>query len=319
MLEKFILIVTILCLFGTVNAESYPNPDKPITIVVNTAAGGTLDIVARWLAKKLIVLTKGNYLVVNKPGANGNIAMMHVKNSDPDGYTLYLMNPNHITNSIANPQVQYHPYHDFTVIGPIITSPMILMTTENSKVKSMSDLKNTKPNQYTYTASQIGSGPHLGVMALEKALDVEFLYVPYKGAGNSYTDFLNGTVDFAMYIYPSAMTVIQNSKVKPIAISTTSRLTSIPNVPTFNELGIKGLEINTFYGIVGPKNIPPHIVGYLNKTLNTIITDKTNIAELNALGLFPAHMTPNETISFLKSQEIKLKPLLEKITANTVK
>lgn len=304
-----------ICFVNSVSAEIYPNPNKPVTIIVNTAAGGTLDITARYLARKLAVSTNGNYIVVNKPGANGNIAMNAVKESDPDGYTLYLINPNHITNPVANPQSRYDPYNDFTVIGPIIKSPMVLMTTTNSPVQSLDKLKFASDNQYTYTASQIGSGPHLGVMALEKALNKNFLYIPYKGAGNSYTDFLNSTVDFAMYIYPSAMTVMHNPKVKPIAISTNDRLPSIPNVPTFRELGIKNLEIDTFYGIVGPRNIQSEIVTYLNKALNSIITDKDNITELNNLGLFPVRMSPQETTIFLKNQELKLKPLVEKIVS----
>jgi len=303
------------CFINSASAEIYPNPNKPVTIIVNTAAGGTLDITARYLAKKLALSTNGNYIVVNKPGANGNIAMNAVKESDPDGYTLYLMNPNHITNPIANTQMVYDPYKDFTIIGPIIKSPMVLMTTHSSPVQSIENLKLGSDNQYTYTASQIGSGPHLGAMALERALNKSFLYIPYKGAGNSYTDFINGTVDFAMYIYPSAMAVLRSSKVKPIAISTIERLPTLPNVPTFREIGIKNLEIDTFYGIIGPKNIPPEIVIYLNKVLNSIITDKDNIIEMNNIGLFPSRMTPQETITFLKNQEARLKPLVEKIVS----
>ena len=299
---KVLLVGLVLFLTSTLSFANDAYPSKPIKIYTNVSAGGTIDLTARLLAEQLQRTLNTPVVVMNMPGGHGTIASNFVKNAQPDGYTLYLMSPAHVTSPFVM-ETQYHPYNDFTFIGPLIRSPMALLTTSNS-LKSFNEIKNVEQDEkLTYIASNSGSGPHLAMMALELKLGKKFLFIPHKGAGPSLADFLGNRVDFGMYVLPTALSIIGgNSQVSAIAVSGDKRIPLLPDTPTFKELGIKDLSIDTYYGLIAPANVPEHIVKNLNSTVNNIFNDSSFIKKLNDQGLFPQQMSSSEFRKFVVKQ-----------------
>jgi tripartite-type tricarboxylate transporter receptor subunit TctC len=300
---KKIIVVFLLCVSSVVSFANSNYPSKTIKIYTNVSAGGSIDLTARMLAEKLQQTVNVPVVVINMPGGNGSIASNFIKNADPDGYTLYLMSPAHVTAPYTM-STSYHPYNDFTFIGPIIRSPMVLLTTSNS-VKTFKDIANVSEDEkLTYIASNAGSGPHLSMLALEMKLKKKFLFVPHKGAGPSLTDFLGNHVDFAMYVLPTALTILNSNSsiVSAIAVSSEARISSIPNTPTLKELGVNDLSIDTYYGLIAPKGTPSSIVNFLNLTINNFFKDPTFVNKLNAAGLSPHKSTPAEFKNFIVEQ-----------------
>lgn len=237
-------------------------PARPIRIVVPFAAAGSTDILARVLARALTTELGQSVLVDNKPGASGNIGAEIVAKAQPDGYTLLYTS----TNLTANPAVMPVPYdviRDFTPISRIAFLPLALFKSPTVPTKSLDELValiKANPGKFNFSSSGKGGAPHLAGELFKMGANLDMVHVPYNGAGPALTDVAAGQVQLTFTTYTSAQALMAAKKVDAVALANRSRLAVMPDVPTFEELGFKGMEIGTMNGLLAPAGTPRAVV-----------------------------------------------------------
>lgn len=272
-----------------VMAQSGAWPNKPIRALVGFAPGGGTDIVARALAPKMGEVLGQSIVVENRAGAAGTIAADTIAKLPPDGYNLLIGHSN--SNAISPfvlPKIGYNPGTDFTPITYIGYVPNVLVVHPSvpaNSVEELIKLAKSKPGQLTYGSSGIGSTQHLAGALFSKIAGVQMNHIPYKGSGQAIVDLLAGQINMNFDTMPPVLEHIRSGKLKALAISTPKRIPQLPNVPTFEEVGIKGFDVTNWYSVMGPKGMPADMVNKIDKAVKAAMADPKNKATLDAQGL----------------------------------
>ncbi len=263
-------------------------PTKPVTIVVPFAPGGGTDIGTRIVAQRLSLMWGQPVLIDNKGGAGGNVGLEIVSRAKADGYTL--MTGNVGTQSI-NPtlykKLNYNPDTSFTPIAQFAELPFVLATTPSvpaNSVKELVALAKASPDKYTYASSGNGGSPHLSAETFKIATGTQILHVPYKGGGAAMTDLMAGNVHM---IFSSVLEMsghIKAGKLKALAISSKSRVSALPDVPTLEEAGVKGAESGSWLGLLAPAGTPQDIVDKISKSIQQAVAQPEVKEQLLAQG-----------------------------------
>jgi tripartite-type tricarboxylate transporter receptor subunit TctC len=290
---------------GPLWAESYPS--KPITIVVAYPAGGDTDALARLYAEKLSTRIGQPVVIDNKPGASGVIGTSLVSKAPADGYTL-LFAP--ATFSIAQLVLKtgsggYDVLHGFTPIIETGTLPLALVSSSASGIKSFKDLTASAKSQQLSFASP-GSGSAMQILGemVNKATGLKLAHVPYKGVAPAINDVLGGHVPLTYITLGPVDPYLQSGKLNVLAVAEKQRSPLAPNVPTFEELGVKDVEITAWHGLFGPKGLPPEVVKTLNAHFNEIIKMPDVVARMATLGALPLGGTP-ETLAKTNASDLE--------------
>ena len=293
-------------------------PSKPIRLLVGFAPGGGTDIVARALGVKMGELLGTPVIIENRPGASGVIAADAVAKAAPDGYTLLMGHSN--SNAIAPfvlASVPYDPATDFTPITYVGFVPNILALNPGVPAKSVPELivlLKAKPGFYTYASSGVGSTQHLAGALFAKITDTQMNHIPYKGSGQAITDLVSGQVNMNFDTMPPVLEFIKAGRLRALAISTPQRLAQLPDVPTFEEVGIRGFDVTNWYSVMGPKNLPKDIVARINDAVLKSMADPAIRANLAAQGVqFGTMTTPEEFSAFLKAELAKYQRLVKEL------
>ena len=274
MLQK-IIIAAIAALFvmGSAIAQSYPN--RPIRFIVPFAPGGGTDIGTRIVAQRLSLIWGQPVLIDNKGGAGGNVGLELVSRAKPDGYTL--MTGNVGTQSI-NPtlykKLNYNPDTSFTPIALFAELPFVLAVTPTlpaNNVKELVALAKANPDKYTYASSGNGGSPHLSAETFKIVTGTQILHVPYKGGGAAMTDLMSGNVHMIFSSVLETSGFIKAGKLKALAISSKSRVSALPDVPTLEEAGVKGAESGSWLGLLAPAGTPKDIVDKIAQSLQQAV------------------------------------------------
>ena len=293
-----------LCAFPAV-AQNYPT--KPVRLMVGANAGGGTDIIARMLAEKMAESLKGSFVVENKPGASNTIAADLTAKAQPDGHTLLVATN---TGQAIAPhliKLNFDPMKDLTPIGLVVTVPNVLIVgtaVPANNVKELIALMKSKPEDYKYASSGVGSTQHIAGEGFDIAAGVKSIHVPYKGSAQAHLDIISGNVQMMFDTTSSAMGQIKAGKFKPLAVTTAQRSSELPNVPTLAEAGINGFEMSTWYGVFVTTGTPPDVVSKLQAELARILKLPDVQAKLKGLGGEPGNMSI-EQFTNLNRQEFE--------------
>lgn len=276
-------------------AQNYP--DKPVRLVVNFPPGGAADRIARLVAQPLQDALGQTIIVENKGGANGNIGGDYVAKAASDGYTLLMSSGSMVSvNPHLYSSMSYDPLKDLTPVAAVAKVMLYLVAREDKMPSDLQGfLKKIKdnPGKLSYASPGNGSSPHLGMALLEQATGVRGIHVPYRGAGPALQDLLAGQVDYA-FDPGVALPHVKAGKLNLIAVGSMERAAEFPNTPTLDELGVKGFEADTVFGIYAPAGTPQEIVTKLNTEITKIVRSDNFKSQLAVMGGAPAPMTPDE-------------------------
>jgi 2-methylaconitate cis-trans-isomerase PrpF/tripartite-type tricarboxylate transporter receptor subunit TctC len=290
-------------------------PEKTITIVVPTAAGGGNDAMARTIAQKLGPLLGQTIIIDNRAGANGSIASEFVARASADGHTLML---GYIATHAMNPALQklrYDPVADFAPIGLVGYSPTLMVASGTAPIKDVKDLiaqLKAKPDKYAYASAGNGTAPHFAAELFKLNAGVEMLGVPYKGAAPAVSDTIGGQTQV---MFPSLFTGVphvKSGKLKALAIAGPKRSALLPDVPTLKEMGVNGVDVQQWYAIFAPGKTPKDVVEKLNKALNQVLNDKDVIKRIEDHGADVETSTPEQLGELVKSELTKWKGVVQK-------
>lgn len=251
---------------GKAMAQEYPA--KPVRLIVPYVAGGAADIFGRTLGQELSQAFRRSFIVENRPGANGGIGSESVAKSAPDGYTLLATASGPITvNPVLYARVPYDPLKDFAPVAQCTVYQYVLVTLASSPIKSLAELiaaARAKPGTISYGSTGIGGGNHLAGELLALATGTQLVHVPYKGSAAALADLLGGQISFMFDTVITSVPQIRAGKLRAFAVSSAKRASSLPDVPTMQEAGIKGFDISQWQGILAPAGTPRAIVDRLN-------------------------------------------------------
>ncbi|WP_300555687.1 tripartite tricarboxylate transporter substrate binding protein [Limnohabitans sp. Rim8] len=294
-------------------AQNYPN--KPVRIMVGANAGGGTDIIARMLAEKMGEAFKGSFVVDNKPGASNTIAADLTAKAPADGHTLLVATN---TGQAIAPhliKLSYDPIKDLTPVGLIVTVPNVLVVGANvpaNNVAELVSLMKAKPNEFKYASSGVGSTQHIAGEGFNLAAGVKSIHVPYRGSSQAHLDIIGGNVQIMFDTTSSAMGQIKAGKFKPLALTTATRSSELPQVPTLAEAGVRGFEMSTWYGMFVTTGTPPDVIARLQSELAKIVKMPDIQAKLKGLGGEPSNLTPEQFAQMNRQEFDRFGDLIKK-------
>jgi tripartite-type tricarboxylate transporter receptor subunit TctC len=289
----------------TVRAAGYP--DRPIHLIVPFAPGGNADIVGRIAGQLMGDGLKGTVVVENHDGAGGSVGAAYVAHAKPDGYTLLVGSNGPLTiNPILHKDLSYDPLTDFAAVALTSYVPHALIMSTRSGAKTLADvIAMSKKAPVTVATSGVGSATHMTLERLKAATGADFTHVPYRGGGALMADLIGGSVDGAMTEFSTALPLHKSGKAHIVAIASAQRSALAPDIPTFDESGVKGFTAQSYIGIVAPAKTPPDIVARLQSTIAEGLKPGSPAAErLKSLGseiATPEQMTSQGFDAFIRA------------------
>ena len=303
MLRAFVFAVVLFPL--TVLGQAYPS--KPIRLVVPFAPGGSSTLVARFMGEEMAKDLGQSFIIENKPGGGGNIAMLEVARADPDGYTLII---GHVGSLAMNPYMYEHlPYDvdkDFAAVSLLAIVPNIFVVYHEVPAKNLREfvaLAKAKPGQLNYGSAGNGSAGHLAMEYLKQVTGMELQHVPYKGTGPNITDLIAGRTQATSAGTPPLLPHVKAGKLRVIAVGTSKRLASIPDVPTVAEQGYPGFETSQWYGLNAPAKTPPAIIQRLAQAAAKAAKSPLVAERFKPDDAEPVGSTPQEYAAFIKKEQ----------------
>jgi len=305
---------------AAVQAEDWPT--RPITMIVPFPAGGSADVVARLVAAELSDKLKQQVVVDNRAGAGGNIAAAAAARAKPDGYTLLFTTPGPgANNKLLYKDLPYDPEKDFTPIVQVADSPLIMVASEQTPIRSMAELiAYAKKNPGKLNVGIPGNGTlgHFAVALLERQAGVKVTIISYKGSSPLITDLLGGQIHIGSDFITAYVPLVKDNKLPPLAVLAPQRSPLLPQVPTAAEGGFTNFEAVAWFAVVGPAGLPPPVVAKINAIVNAYVKDDAVKAKFAPLGLRPVGGTPEQLRDLVTQEIARWRPIVEdaKITLN---
>jgi tripartite-type tricarboxylate transporter receptor subunit TctC len=306
MFKKLSALVAILAaLTISLGASAADYPSRPVTIVVAFTPGGPSDVLSRIVGKRLQEILHQPFIIENRPGSGGNIAAEEVARAAPDG-TMLLMGNNSIlaTNAALYKKLAYNPA-EFIPISLIGTQANILVVNPNVPAHSLTELialAKAKPGQLNFASSGFGAAAHLAGELFKTEAKIDIVHVPYKGAAPALQDVMAGHVQMMFATAASVIGLIKSGRVRALAVTTPKRTALLPDLPTVDELGIKGFDATTWHGLVAPAGTPKDIIDTLNFATVEALKDPATQKSLVDLGVDIVGDSPKEFEAYIKTE-----------------
>jgi len=292
------------CIVPVEQAAAAGYPERPVTIVSAFPAGGIVDVIARRLAQHFSERFKQTFVVENRTGAAGSIGYSAVARAAPDGYTLVVASG---PTTMAPPGVaapSWQPQTAFSAIGMIGTIPQAIIVSNGLPVRTLADLvgfAKARPSQVNYGSAGAGTTPFFTMELLKTQQKIGLTHVPYRGQPEVMTDLIRGDIGVTAMTVPLVLPHVQAGKIRALAVTSSSRLPSLPDVPTVTEQGMPGLAISNWFALMGPAKLPPDVVSTLAAALSEALAAPDVRASLGELGLVIQPSPPAETLAFVQA------------------
>ena len=304
-----VLALILLCVASAAHAQAYPQ--RPVRVVVNVSAGGGVDSIARVIAQHYASVWGQPFVVDNRTGGGGSIGVETVTKAAPDGHTLLVSSSSVVTNAAVQPQ-GYDPVRDLKAVTRLTSSPYIVAVTATlpvASVKELLALGKGKPDRVSFASAGSGSITHMGAELLTQLAGVPMLHVPYKGVADAYPAVASGQVDWVIGNPVSVLAIIKAGRLKGIAVTSSTRIAALPQMPTVAESGVPGYEVVGWYGMFAPVNVAPAIIAKLNaearnKLQSPEITRRMEVEVSEAVGNSPQQFAAEVKAEFEKWQEL---------------
>jgi len=297
-------------------------PERPVKIVVPYPPGGNVDVAARLIAPGLQAALGQPFIVENKPGAGGMIAGEQVARSAPDGYTLFMAaNGPLLFSPLIFKRDAYQWDRDFAPISSVSYTPLVLQVRPALKAKTLQELlalAKKDPGKLNMASPGAGTTNHLVSELLQSLTGARWTTAQYKGNAPATTDLLGGQVDFNFDQISVALPYVKDGRLRALAVTTAKRVPSMPDVPTFAEAGVQGMEAATFTGLLAPKGTPPEVLDKLSAALGKILAQPAIIQRFDELGAEARGSSPEEFTRYLAAEDARWTPIIKRagITAN---
>lgn len=311
--SKYLFLMYFLLLASLAQAQNYPS--KTVRLIVPFAAGGSTDVIARVLAPKLSEAWGQQVIVDNRPGGNTTIATDIVAKSAPDGHTLLVTPaPFTVVPSVMT-KLPYDPAKDFEPITLINTTPMGFVVHPGVPAKNLKELialAKARPGQMNFGSSGSGGVPHLSGELLNAMAGLKIIHVPYKGNAPALADLVGGHVDMAFNGLTSVMPFIKSGRLRVLGVTSLGRTAALPDVPTFDEQGLKGFQAVAWNGLTAPARTPKEAIARIQETSTRIIKSPDLAEQLKRDGSDPVGSTTAEFTAHLRDEVVKWKKVLER-------
>ena len=294
---SFMFSVSLLMSFSSIlSAQNFPT--RPITLVVPAPAGGPTDIIGRQAAQVLGAHISQNVIVENRGGAGNTIGSDYVARAKPDGYTLVVGSPSsHAIAPSVYPKLPYDPVKDFTPIIFLVKAPLALVihpSVPAQNLKQFIALAKARPGELNFGSGGSGTTSHLTGEYFKLASSTNIVHVPYKGSGPATTDLMAGQIQMMFIGVHSSIPLMQAKKLRGLGVTSPNRSQLIPELPTLSEGGLRGFQVNTWYGILGPAGMPQNAVSVLNSAFSKGMQDSAMRQRLSAQGFEIVTGTPEQ-------------------------
>ena len=297
---------------AAVQAQDYPS--KPIRIIVPFTPGSATDVMGRLVSERLNAAWGQPVVVENKAGAGGTIGIRDTARSDPDGYTLVLVSSGHAVNHVLYKDLGYDTLKDFAAVAMLGSLPSVLIVPPTSSVNSVKELVamlKANPGKYNYATAGVGSGAHVGIEKFNVAAGVKAVHVPLKGTPPILTETMAGRVEYAYVPAVSGMGPVKDGKVKALAVSTGTRVSALPNVPTLGEAGLPEGESTFWLALLAPAKTPRAVVDKINAETRRALSTADMKERLAKLGTEPMTMSPAESDAFIAKEYRELGKIMQ--------
>ena len=292
------------------SAQTYPA--RPVTIVVPYPPGGLIDLVARLIQPRMQAELGQSVLIENRSGAGGNVGAESVVRAAPDGYTLLLGNPSLGISAHIYPKLNYRPLQDLAYIGQYGKVGNVLMVNPSlpvQNVKELIELLKKNPGKYNYASNGYGTSPQLSTELFKSMTKTFIVHIPFRGSGPATASILAGETQLMFDNIPPQVGNIKAGKLRPLAVTTRVRSTIFPELPTLDEVGLKGYEVSAWFGLNAPAATPKEIIARVNGALNKVTAIPEVRDSLVSRGAEVIQGTPEQYLAFVKAESDKWGPI----------
>jgi tripartite-type tricarboxylate transporter receptor subunit TctC len=301
-------VVALLLSFFASAAFAQGYPSKPVKIMVGYAPGGSAEAGARPLSRALEPLLGQPLIMEYRPGAAGGVAMEAIAKLPPDGYTLYYFDSGPLTIAPHLNKVGYDILKSFTHLGHVCGSGSMLVvhpSTPFRTVQEVIEASKREPSKWSYGTSGVGGPHHLSGEYFKSVTGAQLLHIPYKGGGPAMTDLMGGQVPMLFSSLGPAVGAVKSGKIRAIAVTSPKRAAAFPDVPTMDEVGLKGFDSTAWYGLLGPAGLPQEVVARWTQALAKVSQDKASMDLINATGCDVEIMSPAQTVEKVRADAAK--------------
>src|SRR6185295_1990310 len=307
------LIVLIAALAASAAAFAQGFPSRAVTIVVPYPPGGLIDIVARLIQPRLQTELGQSVVVENRSGAGGNVGAEWVAKATPDGHTLLLANPSLGISPAMYARLGYSSLKDFAYVGIYGTVPNVLVVNPRlpATVPDFIAYVRQHPGKLNYGSPGYGTSPQMSTELFKAMTNTFIVHIPFRGSGPAQAAMLSGEIDLMFDNLPPQLPHIKSGKVRALAVTSLKRSTALPDVPTLDEVGLRGYEVTAWFGLAVPAATPRDVIGRLNQALNASTNDPKVREALESRGATIVQHTPEDAYAFVKNEVTKWEPVVK--------